>query len=955
MYNSTSGAYKGPHKMMLGSTPPPVTITKVFDAWSKSGSRACPSAHTDDEMIENENQSLRDRVADLEKKVHEQTDEIMCLRSTLADVLRRINTIEGARVVNSHSGGRATPTKEGVRLRHHHSDSARDVSKRASSYVPGRSPSATQISRRSAHYQSTSSLYSDGHSSSSVSPAPSPSPTHAQAQASHHPVHHARHTPSPSPFASPARPQQLGALNKRWASTSDFATPSHTARAHSPTPTNSQLSRRPNSGSLHNLNNLRSSTSQLNLTRHGAREAQYNPDEGVVKMYLRGRPLNLYVPTPMREIYNPSGPTAQPPAKLKLEWVYGYRGRDCRNNVYQLPTGEIVYFVAAVVVLYNVEDQMQRHYLGHTDDIKCLAVHPNKLLIATGQTAGHDRRDARSWRLNPPADPLSPEAEEWPHIRVWDSVSLNTLHVIGISDIERSVACLAFSKADGGSLLVAVDEAPDHNMSVWDWSRGERGYKLLETKCAADQVLAVDFSPVDRNTIITCGKNHISFWNYESGMLAKRMGIFENRERPKYVTSISFTDTGNVISGDSNGNLLIWQRGGNTVCKMVRGAHEGPVFSILVQKDGAIITGGKDGRIIEWDRDLERTGNVIEVPEQYGAPRVVTSGRGTQLVVGTTRNCVLGGTFTFPLRPVMQGHTEELWALAPHPSQQQFLTAGYDRTCYLWDTMAHTIVWSKDIGEHAQSAAFSNNGEIVIIGTTSGRWFVMDSETREMYSQHQDGNEPIQVLRFSPSGQYLAVGSRDNNIYVYQVSEDCRKYTRIGRCQAKTRKARYQSISSVGHSSFVTHLDWSADSQFLQSNSGDYELLFWNAGLCRQIVQTSQMRDVEWASNTCTLNFSTLGIWPEGADGTDINTCAKANQSSLLATGDDFGKVKVFAFPACNQKARCYEYGGHSSHVTAVGYLHDDSRLISTGGRDTAIMQWVVSAASSPSSSSSHR
>lgn len=77
-----------------------------------------------------------------------------------------------------------------------------------------------------------------------------------------------------------------------------------------------------------------------------------------------------------------------------------------------------------------------------------------------------------------------------------------------------------------------------------------------------------------------------------------------------------------------------------------------------------------------------------------------------------------------------------------------------------------------------------------------------------------------------------------------------------------------------------------------------------NAGLCRQIVQTSQIRDVEWASNTCTLNFSTLGIWPEGADGTDINTCAKANQSSLLATGDDFGKVKVFAFPASNQKVR---------------------------------------------------
>ena len=56
--------------------------------------------------------------------------------------------------------------------------------------------------------------------------------------------------------------------------------------------------------------------------------------------------------------------------KIKFTFFAIFRGRDCRSNVHQLPTGEIVYFVAAVVVLYNVEDQMQRHYLGHTDDIK---------------------------------------------------------------------------------------------------------------------------------------------------------------------------------------------------------------------------------------------------------------------------------------------------------------------------------------------------------------------------------------------------------------------------------------------------------------------------------------------------------------------------------------------------------------------------------------------------------
>ena len=32
---------------------------------------------------------------------------------------------------------------------------------------------------------------------------------------------------------------------------------------------------------------------------------------------------------------------------------------------------------------------------GHTQDIRCMSVHPNKLLIATGQGAGVDRAHVR--------------------------------------------------------------------------------------------------------------------------------------------------------------------------------------------------------------------------------------------------------------------------------------------------------------------------------------------------------------------------------------------------------------------------------------------------------------------------------------------------------------------------------------------------------------------------------
>lgn len=62
-----------------------------------------------------------------------------------------------------------------------------------------------------------------------------------------------------------------------------------------------------------------------------------------------------------------------------------YRGYDCRSNLFYTQTGEIVYHVAAVGVVYNRQQNTQRFYLGHDDEILCLAIHPVKDYVATGQ------------------------------------------------------------------------------------------------------------------------------------------------------------------------------------------------------------------------------------------------------------------------------------------------------------------------------------------------------------------------------------------------------------------------------------------------------------------------------------------------------------------------------------------------------------------------------------------
>lgn len=74
-----------------------------------------------------------------------------------------------------------------------------------------------------------------------------------------------------------------------------------------------------------------------------------------------------------------------------------------------------------------------------------------------------------------------------------------------------------------------------------------------------------------------------------------------------------------------------------------------------------------------------------------------------------------------------------------------------------------------------------------------------------------------------------------------------------------------------------------------------------------------------------------------------MNSVCRSWNQKFLATGDDFGKVNLFAFPCVVPKAKCISYPGHSSHVTKVKFSYDDSFLVSTGGGDKCVITWKTS------------
>jgi microtubule-associated protein-like 6 len=205
-----------------------------------------------------------------------------------------------------------------------------------------------------------------------------------------------------------------------------------------------------------------------------------------------------------------------------------------------------------------------------------------------------------------------------------------------------------------------------------------------------------------------------------------------------------------------------------------------------------------------------------------------------------------------------------------------------------------------------------------------GKFVVLHPDDLELIHEARDSKKWIQEIKFSPDGNTLAVGSHDNKIYLYDVGNGFAIKATIGK-----------------HNNFISHFDFSSDSQYLQSNCGAFELLFHETDTGMHIPAASRLKDVRWASWNCTLGWASQGAWPQAQDGTLITAADRSASGQVLATTDEFGLLRLWRYPCLSSDASPKTYRGHSPHVTNVRWAGGDSHLISIGGSDRSIFQWV--------------
>jgi microtubule-associated protein-like 6 len=268
--------------------------------------------------------------------------------------------------------------------------------------------------------------------------------------------------------------------------------------------------------------------------------------------------------------------------------------------------------------VYDKIEKTQRFHADHSDEVTCIALHPNGRIVATG------------------------ERGRVPKVLVWDLATCQTICTLrGFH--ERGISQICFSTSGNELITVGMDEY--NTIALYDWSSGNQKMsslgdgpkktslqEQLECKLITAQrsgrelMLALESPPLmdendafmttkqNKKQFVTCGEGGaIKFWDYQNQQLQYKHGVYGKIGPTSTMMSLGFRPDGNAVTGSADGRLYIWE--GRTLTRLIHATPSSAILSIYStaamsygggsssgsKKGGGIITGSSDGRVRMWD------------------------------------------------------------------------------------------------------------------------------------------------------------------------------------------------------------------------------------------------------------------------------------------------------------------------------------------------------------------
>jgi WD40 repeat protein/transcriptional regulator with XRE-family HTH domain len=573
--------------------------------------------------------------------------------------------------------------------------------------------------------------------------------------------------------------------------------------------------------------------------------------------------------------------------------------------------------------LWRVSDsRLLINYQGHAGAVQSLAFSPNSRLLVTG---GTDQQ-----------------------VKLWEIVVEGQLYPEGLpcravlSGHTEWVWSVAFSP-DGKFL---ASSGSDWQIKIWEVQSGQC---LKNLTGHSNSVRAIAISPDGRFLASGGGDRVIKLWEIASGTCIETIPAHDD-----WVQTLAFSLDGRFLaSGSEDRSVKLWALGQETTCVQTLREHQEWIWSIAFSPDSTQLASASGDHTIKlWEvnsgeclQTLQGHRGLVRAVAFHPDGEVLASG-------GGSRQLRLWEMATGRCFRSVQGHSNPLRAAAFSPDSSLLASSSGDRLLRFWDVRAEALVSDGEITrplktwtghrELVWSLAYSPDGKFLATGSEEGTvklWEVATGQCLRVMIGH---SEWVQSIAFSPDGQWLASGSGDRKVRVWEVA--------TGQC-------RY--ILSE-HNQWIWSVAFSPDGKLLASSGNDRCIKIWEmaGGRCLRtlpqsifVLITAFSPDGKYLAASGGPNHAAT-VWDTATWETcqlltgharKIWTLNFSPDSRLLATGSEDGVIKLWEV-ASGRNLRTW--AGHREWLRSLVFSPDE-RLLASAGEDGTIHLWSPARAES--------
>ena len=239
--------------------------------------------------------------------------------------------------------------------------------------------------------------------------------------------------------------------------------------------------------------------------------------------------------------------------------------------------------------------------------------------------------------------------------------------------------------------------------------------------------------------------------------------------------------------------------------------------------------------------------------------------------------------------------------------------------------------------DHASRAAeFTPDGTLLVVGFGNGKKIkgkshakegalsILNFENFKVLMEKKDANESISIIKFSPSGKIMAVGSDDCCVYLYSPDDNFLLKNIVRSHEAPLRR-----------------MDFLKDSSAMVTVDSSFKVCYTSLPLGLPLTSMDEVEEENFVDSSNIFTRSARAMWLVQHGNRQLKSVAKAKGYPLLACANDHGEIFLFNNPSPFWSGFLMSRG-HTGEVGDLKWSFDDQCFLSIGVQDCVVLQWRI-------------